>query len=436
MATPKIPFATLVAQLSDPDDQVRRKAIQRIMRRRNKRAQAFLQIASLVSDPTYPVRKQAVRALGALGDPRAFPYLEHALKTTPWNIRLMVIGALAALGAAPQCSTRATALLNNMLMNDSIARVRRAALKGLLKLRAPFTLQELLDVMVGTSQELRDHAARKLITYSFSQVGPTLLTLTTHANADVRIAALQVLSHHRTPEAIACLVRALCDQEEMVRFWATNELSYHARWFVEQGDMTVVEPLIAALGDTSRVRGYVVSCLGTLGDLRAVQPLISMLNDTNDDVRATVAFALGSLKDARAVEPLIAALNDAHFRVRLNAASALGTLKDPRAVEPLIAVLDDTDSAVRRRAVMVLGTLKDPRAVEPLIARLKDTDYSVRYQTVRSLSELDDLRAFEPLIAAVLNDPERDIREMAIKTLRELKARATEPLLAILKRDA
>ncbi len=435
MATPRIPFATLITQLADPDDQVRRKAIQQIMRRRNERAQAFLPLAQLTSDPAYSVRKQAVRALGALGDSRAFPYLERALKTRPWNIRLAVVEALAKLGATPQSTAQAATLLNNMLMNDAIAQVRQAALNGLLKVRAPFTLQELLDAMVGTSQELRDHAVRALSAYPFGQIGSTLLTLTTHSDAAVRIAALKVLTHYRTPEAIACLLRALRDQDEMVRFWGTNGLLYHARWFVEQRDMTAVEPLIAALGDSSwKVRRYVISCLCMLDDLRAVQPLISMLNDTHEEVRLAATFALGSLKDPRAVEPLIVALNKDTSRVRSNAANALGKLRDPRAVEPLIAALDHIDLSVRRNVVMALGLLKDPRAIEPLAARVNDPDRWVRHQAVLVLSELGGPQVVEPLITA-LNDTDQTIRDNAAKALGELRdPRATEPLIAVLSR--
>lgn len=421
MASTKIPFSIFIAELANPDDQVRRKAIQKIMRRRTERGQAFLSLAPLVSDPAYPVRKQAVRALGRLGDARAFPYLEQALKTTPWNIHLEVANTLAELGQTPHCAAQAAAFLNNLLLNDSAASVRQAALRGLLKVKGPFTVQELLDALVGTSQVLRDHAVRELSRVPFSQVGPTLLTLTTHSNVAVCIAALQILQCYLRPEVVDCFIKALRDQREMVRFWAANGLLCYARWFADQGDMSAGEPLLGALGDASWiVRRRAVSGLGELRDRRAVEPLLSMLNDTNDVVRASVAFALGSLKDARAVEPLIAALNDAHFKVRLNAVSALGTLKDARAVEPLIAVLNDADASVRRHAVTALGSLKDARAVEPLIARLKDTDRSVRYQAVCFLGELGDTRAVEPLLA-MLNDTERDIREMAIKVLGELK---------------
>ncbi len=40
MKTPPIPFATLLAGLSDPDNQVRRKTITAILRRRNERGHA------------------------------------------------------------------------------------------------------------------------------------------------------------------------------------------------------------------------------------------------------------------------------------------------------------------------------------------------------------------------------------------------------------
>ncbi|HVU67261.1 MAG TPA: HEAT repeat domain-containing protein, partial [Ktedonobacteraceae bacterium] len=60
MATPKGTFAELVANLADPSGEVRRRAVQKIMRRSRERQQAFEQFAQLLNDPDYQVYKVVI----------------------------------------------------------------------------------------------------------------------------------------------------------------------------------------------------------------------------------------------------------------------------------------------------------------------------------------------------------------------------------------
>jgi len=79
------------------------------------------------------------------------------------------------------------------------------------------------------------------------------------------------------------------------------------------------------------------------------------------NVREAAAKALGELKDARAVEPLIAALKDSSSNVR-KAADALGVMGAARSTAPLLATLNDNDFFVRKAAKEALGKIDDGRA--------------------------------------------------------------------------
>jgi hypothetical protein len=79
------------------------------------------------------------------------------------------------------------------------------------------------------------------------------------------------------------------------------------------------------------------------------------------------------IKDPRAIEPLIAALKDTSGRVGQSAAVGLAMIGTP-AVEPLIAALKDPNPVVRRYAAGALGVLEVPRAVDTLLAGWREDD--------------------------------------------------------------
>jgi len=114
------------------------------------------------------------------------------------------------------------------------------------------------------------------------------------------------------------------------------------------------------------------------------------------------------------------------------AAKALEKVGKP-AVEPLIAALNDQDRVVRWLAVKTLKSIGDAMAVEPLIAALKDEDDGVRVWVAGALGKLRDSRAVEPLIMA-LKDRYEDVRQQAAWALAEIgDTKAVEPLIASLK---
>ena len=90
-----------------------------------------------------------------------------------------------------------------------------------------------------------------------------------------------------------------------------------------------------------------------------VDGLVKALGSEKDhDAREAAAEALGEIGDSRVVEPLVAALGDTDDDVREAAAEALGKIGDPRAVDPLTAALNDPDHDVRKEAEKALAKLR------------------------------------------------------------------------------
>jgi HEAT repeat protein len=86
-------------------------------------------------------------------------------------------------------------------------------------------------------------------------------------------------------------------------------------------------------------------------DLNILRPEPSAVREMFSTKRSV---AVGLKGDARAIDPLIAALKDTTAQVRSQSAWALGLKGDGRSVEPLKVALNDTDEHVRKQAAWAL----------------------------------------------------------------------------------
>ena len=207
MKTSPIPFSTLLANLADPDPQVRRQSIADLMRRRKERAQAFAPLQTLLKDPDYQVCTAAVKALGQLGDPRALP-----------------------------------TLLPLLTDQKQRARLRVAVLQALLRLDQQHSLPHLLTAVQDPSALVCQVALRALVRLDQQQAFSHLLTAVQDPSAQLRQAAVRELSNLDDARVVGLLSAALSDPAWQVRREAASALEWRK-------DPRVVEPLIAALSD-------------------------------------------------------------------------------------------------------------------------------------------------------------------------------------------
>jgi HEAT repeats len=146
--------------------------------------------------------------------------------------------------------------------------------------------------------------------------------------------------------------------------------------------------------------------------------------DRNTRVRAFTALAKFDVDpntQDQIAEKLRKNLNDPDIRVRAGAVRALGVWGGPDDTPALLAALNDPQKTVNRAAIEALGHRKDPETLGPLLARSSEP-------TLRS-SILNALRAWgpeiEPTLIDKLKDDNRDVRETACQTLREIGTRAS-----------
>lgn len=342
----------LITCLNDLSDQVRARAASALGKLQDRRAVPEL-IRIMLSDPVPYVRIQVVRALGALGDPRALHHLIDALKDGEWWVRIRVVEALEQLGEG------AVEPLY-LALEDPDTEVRA---------RAAMTLERLgvLDTLIDRLAEVDAGAREKLLVAGQAGVVEVLIEALRHADARVRFVVAEILGEVRNP--------------------------------------AVSVALIARLGEESdgRIRAAVVHSLAMLQEATAALPISRLLGDTDERIRVE---AVQALERIHVVDPhvlLAAAVRDPEPRVRAGSAVVLGKVGDERAVPALLDLLGDGDAGVRTEAARALGLLRAEAAVSRLVEAFRDFEDSVRVAAARSLGQIGSPECLETLVEGLEN---------------------------------
>ncbi|GAB4519975.1 MAG: hypothetical protein OHK0046_29630 [Anaerolineae bacterium] len=264
------------------------------------------------TSPHEPLRAEAARILGEIGDRRAVESLMMALRST--DTTLVEVAALALGDIGDNRSVQALLrALDQGVMNAAVA---------LGKLKDRWAVKPLMDVM---HNDTLHHAMRILAARALGEIGDP-----------APIPVLLEWLHHPDTEYQRCAVDAL----------------------VNMGT-PALEPLLQALRYRQALaRQNAAQALGKLHLPGAIPALIEALSDPVMLVRVGAVVALIEL-GAPAVEPLIEALDHQEIHVRVGAVEALGAIKDARAVEPLQALVDDTNTRLRKSVRFALRQIEN-----------------------------------------------------------------------------
>ncbi|MFL5733418.1 MAG: HEAT repeat domain-containing protein [Chloroflexia bacterium] len=177
-----------------------------------------------------------------------------------------------------------------------------------------------------------------------------------------------------------------------------------------RGDLTAVEPLIAACEDRNNwVRMAAARSLGKLKDPRALDALRKRVEEDRDkEVRRSAATALGALGDKRAVPSLTIALTDNYYRTVESAEKALRKLKTAPDFPTFLALLTHKDVVRRYAAANRLALLGDPRAVDPLAREAENSTQPIeaRVAMLKALAALKDPRGLEAALRVLAATPD------------------------------
>ncbi|MDP8230456.1 MAG: HEAT repeat domain-containing protein, partial [Candidatus Gorgyraea atricola] len=317
---------------------------------------AVTDLVSIVGHADQGVRVRAVRALGDIGDSRAVSDLIKALRADQYY--LVRVNAAEALGKIVD-SRAAPGLIS--AMGNRNKDVRAASLNALVKI-GKASVSKLCEALENKSNSIRINSAKAL--------------------GDIR-----------DPGAVADLIKALDDKEQLVREVAQGALvkigkpAVGALIETVNGDYSNNVTYNAAKALTrintgkSRFYGYlheedIESAIKGLSAENMMGYGIEALKSGDDNIRNNAANILADM-GRPAVPDLINSMESENQPTRAKAAETLGKIADPEAVPVLIKALGDIDTDVMQSAIEALAKIGEP-AVTDLIKTLKDKDESVK----------------------------------------------------------
>ena len=342
------------------------------------RASRFIaDLGALLSDELPGVRRTAVEALRAIGDPATLPFLMAATGDGKAAIAASAIAGLDNL-KDPRALAR-IAPLSGALSPEVRAAVAHAipALRGLTTYAALF-----LQLAQDPDKGVRLAAATGLRDAATQEAGPGLALLVADPDPGVRRLAVQALREQKGPVATAALAVVLNDPDENVR--ASAVLALGRRAATDQAGRVAA----FALDPSERVRAAVASTLGDFGRVEDLAALQALAADPVANVRAAAVVAAARIGTAAALPIVSTGTKDAEPLVRLETVRALGLLDQPEALARLRELATAGDLASRIAAIDQLGARKDRGAIALLRKLARDPVETLRSAARRALETI------------------------------------------------
>jgi len=394
-----------------------------------KKTQSYDILIKALQNEDSMVRRQAVIALGKIGDDRAVENITTLLNDKDPGVRFYIPVSLDLIGGEKIIEPL------HLALNNEISQVRMASADILGRLKDETAVSLLIERLGDDNSYVKTSANDALLKIGTPSVPILIEVLKQKAEnvnisqsnlvgdkigtkfkkelakrASLQASVISVLGNMKDPTAIAPLIESMKvmpapDATEDEKTYAASVRTSAITALATIG-APAVEGLLSTLEnniETETARVNSASVLGTIGDRKAVIPLINCLKDANKNVRAASAASLGTLKDKRALNTLIELLNDNDVVTKINAATSLGLLADKTATQPLLKILTNKDERekLRTTALDSLGLIKDTVAMEPILKILID-EYEkdgIRKSAATAMRLMENVYPSEVLIA-------------------------------------
>ena len=334
-------------------------------------------LGALLSDEMPGVRRTALEALRAFGDPATFPFLMAATGDAKATIVESAIAGLDNLKDA-RALPRVTQLAGSASPEVRAAVAHAIPSLGGLKTDGAVFSRLVQDpdpaVRRATATGLRDAPA--------PEAGPSLVRLLADPDAGVRRLAVQAAREQKGPAATAALAAALLDADENVR--ASAVLALGSRSAKDQAGRVAA----LAADASERVRAAVASTLGDLGRAEDLAALKGLAADAAPNVRAAAVVAAARVGTPAALPIVASGAKDPDPVVRLETVRALGLLDNPDALSRLREIAAEGDLASRIAAIDQLGARKDRGAITLLRKIAQDPVETLRAAARRALEAI------------------------------------------------
>ncbi len=236
------------------------------------------------------------------------------------------------------------------LLDDPAGQVRIAAIEALSHLRGEAAFDALRRAAVSPDPDVQRAALIGFGLTEREEALPYLLAGVRSAEPATRLVATSTIAHFRGPEALGALRKAAADPDENV--WGAAVSLLAARPGAEATEQ-LIELLGEALRERPERRERILAALDVQapGRLEGVLRALEQADDTLAPELAALLVRLG--EEGRGA--LTRALEVAHAPARRAAAASLGAVDVPAAREALTrAASSDPDPEVRRIAALVL----------------------------------------------------------------------------------
>jgi HEAT repeat protein len=421
-------------------------------------------------DPTY--RQAAVRLIWQIGGRSVVPFLPTLLADSAGPVRMTTLEVIGESG-----DPSATALAQDLLVNDSSAAVRAIAVHILLRSGRSARAEALARALSDPDPDVRATAIEAIPPGAAAQAADALLPALQDDDERVWRATLRhlaALPERSTPLLWSALrIASREKREELIRTIEQlnpsrlERLALSNRHAVDRMDRGLAvelaaraatpestDAVVSALEDPDpQVRRMAATAMSMLRTPAAVAALAKRLSDPHADVRVAVVRTLGLIDDDGVPPVLIAALQDPEVRVREMAAEALTGWHSPpvarrlaaalgspdlrraasdvllrmgeAAVQPLVEVVMGRDLEAAAEAGSLLERIAGP---ERFVSGLDSTDPEERLRSVEVLGAIGGSVAAEALLTS-LTDPDVRVRLRSAALLGALgDARAAKPL--------
>lgn len=201
----------LIKAFTDTNEQVSHSAIEAVGRIGEP---AIEPLSRALNRGDWLLQRQAPRALGKIGSPRAIELLLGAFRTDDWGFQLLLSDVLGQIGE------RAVDQLIQALKHESIS-IRRGAAMGLGNIRSAKAVEPLVQALKDI-----DHGVKREAVSALVKIGEPSVELLIQAATDSEThdSAVIALANIADPRASEVLTQALNDKDTIVRARAAQGL--------------------------------------------------------------------------------------------------------------------------------------------------------------------------------------------------------------------
>ncbi len=345
------------------------------------------------------IRRSALRILAYFGDDQALKPILAGLKDEDSRVREAAIQALPYL----ESPHALVALLEET--KSSLAKTRAQAIRalGLVPHTSELVISTLLKGLKDSDPWVRYYACQALGRLGLDMAAPAIVHLLNDGAGQVRVSAVEALSHLKSTEANQALRQAAASDEIEIRRAALVGLGFSQRL----EDLPVV--LTGTKSKDISTRLMALSSLSGYAHAQATEALCKAAADHDEQVSSTAINFLAARTDKRSTECLVAHLGKELTRDR--ARIALQVPSKGR-MAALLEILESANDESAPQLVSILSRMDRADARIALLSAFKLNNPAARKAAANGLAARREPEMISALQEAAQVDSDPEVRQI------------------------